>query len=295
MSVVAAREDRPLAAIAIMAVTVLLFTLIDTSAKWLILAGMPALHVVISRYIGAFIVNLLVFVGREGWGVFRSNRPGIQLLRAITLLSSTVLNFLALSYLPITLTIAFFFAIPVVTTLLSIPILGERVGMRRMVAVLVGFCGVLVIVQPWGAGFHWAVIYSICAMLTASLYFVLTRLLAGVDQNSTCQLWSTGLATLCLLPLAVKGIAWPEDTVGLAVFLLIGVLGAVSHVLVTLAYRFAPAQTVAPVSYVQAVYAAAVGYLVFETLPTVWTALGTAIIIGSGAYIWWRERTRLET
>ncbi|MDU8927059.1 DMT family transporter [Alisedimentitalea sp. MJ-SS2] len=284
------REDRPGAAVLIMASAVFLFTLIDTSAKWLIMAGVPALQVVFSRYAGALLTALVFFLPRGGMGEFRSNRPWIQLTRAMALLGSTVFNFLALSYLPITLTIAMFFAIPIVTTLLSIPVLGEKVGLRRFLAVVSGFVGVLVIVQPWGAEFHWAIFFSIGALLSASIYFVLTRLLAGTDNNSTSQLWTNGVATLALVPFTFGDFVWPEAGVAMFLFLFIGFLGGVSHILATLAYRFAPASTVAPVVYVQVIYATAVGYLVFNNLPTIWTALGTAIIIVSGVYIWLRER-----
>lgn len=106
------------------------------------------MQVVFSRYVGAFLTALIFFIPRRGLGEFRSNRPWIQVLRALALLGSTVFNFLALRYLPITLTIAMFFAMPIVVTLLSIPILDERVGLRRFLAVLTGFIGVLVIVQP---------------------------------------------------------------------------------------------------------------------------------------------------
>lgn len=288
------REDRPAAAVLVMAAAVLLFTLIDTSAKWLIMAGVPALQVVFSRYAGAFLTALVVFVPRGGLGEFRSNRPWVQFVRALALLGSTVFNFLALKYLPITLTVAMFFAVPIVTTLLSIPVLGEKVGLRRFLAVVTGFIGVLVIVQPWGAGFHWAIFLSVGALSSASIYFVLTRLLAGTDNNSTSQLWSSGVATLLLAPIAFSGIAWPGEPFVLFVFLFIGFLGGISHILATLAYRFAPAKTVAPVVYVQVIYATAMGVVVFGTLPTVWTALGTAIIIASGLYIWLRERVRAD-
>jgi drug/metabolite transporter (DMT)-like permease len=129
-------------------------------------------------------------------------------------------------------------------------------------------------------------------LFSASTYFVLTRLIAGVDNNSTSQLWTSGLATLALAPIALQNTVWPENTLVMLVFLFIGFLGGVSHILATLAYRFAQASVLAPVTYVQVVYATAAGYLVFDTLPTIWTAIGTAIIIASGVYIWQRERVR---
>lgn len=291
---VTAREDRPAAAVLIMATAVLVFTLIDTSAKWLILLGIPAMQVVFARYAGAFLTTLLVFMPGGGLARFRSVRPGVQLLRALCLLGSTVFNFFALSYLPITLTISIMFAMPVVTTLLSVLLLGESVGLRRVLAVLTGFAGVLVVVQPWGAEFHWAVLLSIAALCCASLYFVLTRMLAGVDNTSTGQLWANGIATACLVPFSLHQWIWPDTAMGVFVLLFIGVLGGVGHILATLAHRLADASTLAPVIYVQVIYATAAGYLVFATLPTLWTGVGAAIIIGSGVYIWQRERARLR-
>lgn len=273
-----------------MALAVLAFTLIDTSAKWLILFGLPAMQVVFARYAGAFVTSALVFLPGNGVGVFRSARPTIQLLRALSLMTGTMLNFFALSWLPITLTIAIMFAMPLVTSLLSIVILGETVGRRRFAAVVVGFLGVLIVVQPWAAEFHWAVFLSIGSLFCASLYFVLTRLMAGVDNTSTGQLWVNGVATACLLPFSLKGWVWPDEWLGLLVLVVIGFFGGLGHMLATLAHRLAEASRLAPVIYVQVIYATAAGYLVFGTLPTVWTALGAAVIIGSGIYILHRER-----
>ena len=292
MNAATPRENKPALAVFVMAIAILMFTMIDTSAKWLILSGLPALQVVFARYAGAFVTALLVFIPKGGLGQFRTNSPKIQLLRALALLGSTIFNFFALSYLPITLTIAIFFAMPIVITLLSIPVLGEKVGIRRFLAVVVGFLGVLVVVQPWGAGFHWAIFLSIGALCSASGYFVLTRLLAGRDNNSTSQLWASGVATFCLLPFAFQDWFWPDSWVGLFVFVFIGIIGGVSHILATLAHRLADASTLAPVVYAQVFYATALGYLVFRTLPTFWTAAGAAIIIASGVYIWQRERIR---
>ena len=291
MSLARPREDAPLRAIAIMAITVGVFTMIDTSAKWLILAGLPPLQVVCARYTGHFLTSLFVFLPREGRLAFRSNWPRLQLLRSLALLASTVFNFAALKYLPLTVTTAVFFAGPIVVSLMSIPILGETIGLRRFVAVIVGFLGVLVIVHPGGEGFHWAILFSIGGLLCASLYFVLTRLLAGIEGNATSQLWSSGIATLVLIPIAWSVWVWPETVMGYVMLGLIGVFGASAHILVTTAHRLADASTLAPVVYLQVIYATLAGWLVFATLPSGNTVLGTAIIAASGIYIWQRERS----
>lgn len=291
MSSAEQREDRPTLAILLMAFAVLLFTLIDSSAKWLILYGLPATQVIFARYCGAFFILFFIFVPRGGFKQFSSNNPKLQACRALALLGGTTFNFLALKFLPITTTIAIFFAMPVVITVMSYLFLNENVGLRRFLAVLIGFLGVLTIIQPIGEEFHWAMILSICALLSASTYFILTRAIAGQDNNATSQLWSSGLATIIILPFVIQDWQWPDSRASLFIFALIGIFGATSHILATLAHRLANASSLAPTIYAQAIYAALIGYFIFNTIPSFWTVIGTIIIIMSGVYIWLRERS----
>ncbi|MFV0492658.1 MAG: DMT family transporter [Pseudorhodobacter sp.] len=284
------REDRPLLGLGFMCITLALFTSVDTSAKWLILSGLPVMQVVFVRYAGHFLTSALTFLPREGMEAFRSERPGLQLLRAIALLMGTTFNFIALQYLPITVTTAIYFASPIVITILSVVFLGERIGTKRAMAILVGFVGVLIVVAPWGAGFHPAMLLSLCSLLSASTFFVLTRQLAGVDPNSTSQLWASGTATLVFLPLGLSVWVWPETVTGWLVLVFIGIFAAVGHAIAVTAHRFANASTLAPMTYIQSIYAAVAGYVIFNNLPGWTTAIGTGIIIASGVYIWWRER-----
>ncbi|MEO1312538.1 MAG: DMT family transporter [Pseudomonadota bacterium] len=284
------REDRLTAAILILFGAFFCFTLIDSSAKWLVAAGLPALQVVFIRYAVHFCVALSVFVPSEGREIFRSNAPRIQIGRALMLLGGTTFNFFALSHLPLTITTAIFFASPVVVSLLAIPILGERIGLRRFLAILVGFAGVLIIVAPWGVAFHWSMVLALGALLCASMYFVLTRMIAGVDNNPTGQIYTSGLPTLALLPFVLHSWTWPATPLDWGVTLLIGLCGAIGHSLFTVSYRYAPASTLAPVVYVQVIYASAISWAVFSQPPDLKTILGTTLIIAAGLYIWLRER-----
>ncbi|WP_172296902.1 DMT family transporter [Pseudoruegeria sp. HB172150] len=286
------REERTAFGLAIMALAVTFFTAIDTSAKWLILAGLAPLQVVFIRYAGHFAVALAVYLPQGGLAQFRSAAPWRQTLRAVFLLGSTVFNFLALRSLPITLTTTIMFATPIVVTLLAIPILGERVGIHRIVAVCTGFLGVVVTVQPWGVDFSPEVFLSLGALFCASGYFILTRMLAGIESNATSQLWASGLATFALAPFGIAKWVAPQDAGTIAVMLGIGALGAVGHIFATLAHRLAEASILAPVVYIQIFLAAFASILVFDTWPTVWTLGGGGIIIASGLYIWHRERQR---
>jgi drug/metabolite transporter (DMT)-like permease len=283
------REDRVTAGVALMAMAVVGFTCIDGSAKWLIFAGLPALQVVFVRYAGHFVVAVLLF-GLRDPSAFRSHAPWRQAARSFFLVASTICNFKALQYLPITVTTTIFFAGPVLVTLLAIPILGERVGLRRILAVCTGFVGVVVVMQPWGAAWHPAMLLCLGALCFASMYFLMTRLLAGIEANATQQIWSSGLAAIVLMPFVLGGWTWPSGVTNWIVFGLIGAFGAGSHIAVTAAHRRADASILAPVTYLQIFMATLVGWTLFDTLPTIWTLVGGGIIVASGLYIWRRER-----
>ena len=272
-----------------MALAVVFFTCIDTSAKWLTIAGFPVSQIVFARYAGHLIYTLVLYLPQEGGSIFKSNSPGKQFLRSSFLLIGTFLNFQALKYLPITVTTTIMFAGPIVITLLAAPLLSEKVGIRRVVAVCTGFLGVLVVIQPWGTAFHPAMFFSLAALVSASLYFIMTRMLAGIESNATQQVWSATLATIALSPFALHVWVWPETSGQWIVLGAIGCFGALGHIAVTTAHRWATASILAPLIYSQVFWAALVGILIFDTYPTVWTIGGGAIIIASGLYIWLRE------
>ncbi|WP_238367477.1 DMT family transporter [Mesobacterium pallidum] len=291
MSQARPREERTGAGILTMALAVVFFTCIDTSAKWLTLAGLPVIQVVFCRYLGHLVYALALYGPQEGRDIFRSNAPVRQVLRSVFLFGSTICNFMALKYLPITVTTTIAFAQPILITLLAIPILGEKVGLRRFLAVCTGFLGVLVVVQPWRAEFHPAMFFSLAALTIASLYFIMTRMLAGIETQATQQLWSTALATIVLLPFALNVWTWPETGLQWLILCAIGGFGAAGHIAANLAHRWADASILAPMIYSQIFLAAVAGILVFDTWPTVWTLGGGLIIIASGLYIWQRERS----
>lgn len=290
MSIAAPREDKPALGIVIALICFLIFTIMDTIAKYLASIGYSPLQVVFFRYALHLLPVLIWFLPREGVQIIRARRPRIQILRTGCLMTSSVLNFFAVSYLPLPVTISIFFASPLIISIFAIPILGERIGLRRLTAILVGFIGVLVITQPWSAQFHWAMLLSIGAVTGTSLYFTLTRLVAGTDTNATSQLYAAGIPTIVLLPIVFSVWQSPAALFDLSLFILVGLLGFVGHAAITFASRFAQASTLAPVVYSQMFYATAISWMVFSVVPGPSTYGGAAIIIGSGLYIWVRER-----
>lgn len=284
------REERTLAGVLLMGLAVVFFTGIDTSAKWLSIAGFPVFQIVLVRYLGHLIISTALYLPQEGPGAFRSNAPARQLMRSTVLFLGTVCNFAALKYLPITLTITISFAGPILITLLAIPLLGETVGLRRIIAVCVGFIGVAIVVQPWGTAFHPAIFFSLATLVFASMYFITTRMLAGIESVSTQQIWASGVATIALLPFAIPVWVWPETATAWFVLCMIGLFGALGHISTTIAHRWADASTLAPMIYTQIFWVTLSGVIFFNTWPTVWTLAGGAVIVASGVYIWQRER-----
>lgn len=287
---VAPRENRLGFAVMILAVAFFMFATLDTVAKVLVESGIPGIQVSFARFVSHAAAALLLYLPTQGLSVLRSAAPKIQVLRALGLLGATVFNFLAVGYLPLTVTISISFAAPFLVCLLSIPILGEKVGIRRLISVLVGFLGVLVITEVWSADFQWAMLLSLGSMSCASFYFVMTRKLAGVDNNAVSQIYSSVLPSFAVAPFAYAIWVAPEFWWQWLLLLLTGIIGFVGHSILTVAYRYAEASRVAPVVYTQILYATFWSWLVFSAVPTSSTVLGTAIIVASGVYIWSRER-----
>jgi len=288
--VVAAREEKRLTAIVLMLLAFFLFTGIDISAKWLVQAGLPATEVVFVRFAVHFIIAMALILPQEGRRLFRTSAPGQELLRGLFLVGATFFNFFALKYLPLTVTVAIFFAAPLVVCALSGPLLGERVGPRRWVAIGVGFLGVLVVTRPWGASFHWAMWLSMGTLFCASMYFVMTRKLAGVDSAGTQQFLTSLVAVIVAAPMGLVGWTWPVAPLDWTALALIGVFGWGGHQLATNAHRLAPASVLAPFVYVQIIYMTASSWAIFHTPPDGWTLAGAALVIGAGLYVWLRER-----
>lgn len=266
------------------------FAVMDTSAKWLVVAAIPSLQVAFLRYFVHLLWVVLIYFPRKGFSITRSTVPHLQILRAFLLFCGTAFNFTALKYLPLTTTIAFFFAAPMVVCLLSIPILKEQVGIKRFAAIVVGFIGVLIIVAPWGDDFDYHIFLAVGAMLGASGYFVMSRVVAGKDSNSVAQFYCAGVPTLLLAPVAWSIWQMPATALDWGLLVLLGSLGMLGHSLLTLAHRFAEASVLAPTVYSQIIYITLFSWLFFDSIPTLSTAIGVFIIICSGIYIWSRER-----
>lgn len=282
-----------LKAIGLMVAAVSLFSALDTSAKYLVTReGLGVGQVVWVRFVGQFVL-LLVLVPAFGImsakALFTTSRLRLQLLRSVLMVGTTAFNFLALQHLRLDQTITIVFLAPLVVAVLAGPLLNEWIGSRRLVAVLVGFAGVLVAVRPGFGAVPPAVLYAFAAMLVYALFMLLTRYMAHVDPPLVTLFYSMFVGTFAAAPFALADWHTPPDVFSLVLLCCLGILGGVGHWLFLHAYRLAPASTVAPFLYVQLLTMVACGFVVFGDLPDLWTLAGAALIVASGVYLVHRE------
>lgn len=292
-------EDRRLLGISMVILCMVFFTGIDSAAKWLIMDGMGVSQAVFFRYAVHLILLLVLLLPLLGTDLYTTKRLGQEVVRGLMLLMSTGLNFMAVGYLPLTVTSAIFFSLPLVLCALSVPFLGEHVGVKRWIAILVGFVGVLVIVQPGMESFHWATMLSLGSVTAVAFYNIFNRKLAGVDSVYTQQFYAAAVATVCVAPFALVSLSegnwiWPASFWSWVAFFAMGVFGAIGHLLLTAAHRFAGASTLAPFVYVQIIFMTLSSWLIFSQPPDIWIWVGAPIVLVSGLYIWDRERKRAK-
>ncbi len=283
-------EDRRSLALGMLVVAQFFFAALDTSAKWMALSGVGVFEVVFIRYAVHVVLLLSLMMPVRGWGLFRSGDWKLEVVRGLCLMAVTLCNFFAVKFLPLTVTGALLFTMPLIIAVLSGPMLGERVTWRRWVAVIAGFIGIVIIVRPGTEAFHPASLLCLLGAVFGAFYSILTRKLAGTDSASTQTAYAGVVALACVTPLAFNGWVWPSDLPTWIAFLGAGVFGLVGHQLTTAAHRYAPPSILAPFSYLELLALAFASWLIFAQPPDAWFYVGAPIIIASGLYIWLSER-----
>jgi drug/metabolite transporter (DMT)-like permease len=275
------------AAIGLIVAGVTLFSLSDVAAKQLS-ARLPSLEITWLRYVTLSVVAV-AFAARGGRAILWPQQPGLQLLRGLALLGSASFFLMGLSRLGVAEATAIAFVTPAFITALSIPLLGEVVGIRRWTSVLIGLVGVLIVVRPGGATFEPAALYALASAFCGAFAMIATRRLGPRTRARTTLLWSA-LTGLVLLTLTAPGwfVRPTPGEAGLAVGL--GLAYALGQLCMILAYRQSEASLLAPFTYVQLITSTALAYAVFGAMPDSVGLFGIAIILGSGAYTLWREQ-----
>lgn len=281
--------DNPLRAILLAVGATVLFSSSDTIAKYLS-GGLPIIEFIWIRYV-VFLLMALCLVGQAPSRSVRPRNPGLQVIRGLCVAGSSVLFVYGVRQMTMAQATTISFLSPLLVTILSIPLLGERVGPRRWAAVAAGILGMLVVVRPGLSGFQPAALFGVASSSCWALALIITRKISGSDTPQTTVLWSAGIGTAVLTVMLPFAVAWPTlKQLGLA--LLMGVVASGGQWLVILAHRLAPASLLAPFFYSQLLWSAGLGFLVFTNLLDQWTLVGAGIIIASGLYTAHRERVR---
>ncbi len=282
---------RPLTGILIMMGAIACFCCMDASAKWLS-RELDPLQVSGMRYLVSLLAVAIFLNPKTKPGILRTAKPMLQIWRALFLIGMTLGCFIALRYLPLTQITAINFSAPLITALLAGPVLGEKIGPRRLIAVLVGFAGVLIVTRPFGQAVQPAVFLALAAALSNSFYLLITRRLSGHDSSETTMAYTSLVGTLLVSPILFFIWKTPSTALVWAVLIGLGLFGAIGHWLLILAHRHAPASVLAPFFYAQIIGATIFSLLVFGEKPDRWTALGGLIVVSSGLYLLYRERVR---
>ena len=280
----------PLAAILLVFAAGVLFSFLDTSAKYLGAAGLAPPFIAWVRFAVHLVLAVLILRPWRHRTAFRVASAPLQVLRGMFLFGATFFNFQGLKTLQLAEAVSIFFFAPMVITALAGPFLGEWAGWRRWAAIIVGFAGVLVITRPGLGVFEIGHLYLICAMLSYSSYVIMTRKMSATETAESLIFYSA-LAPVILMALAVPFYgSMPASVVEWGVLLSLGIYGGLGHWLLIKAYGQATTGALAPYPYLQMVWMIVLGYLVFGDVPDGFTLSGAAIIVASGLYIVHRER-----
>lgn len=264
---------------------------LDVIAKYLGQQGVPVLQIVWARLFFGAILTMPFALKIAGVRGLMPNLPVMHGVRACFLIAATSFFFWALTYLPIAETLAIFFVQPLIVTLLSPLVLGETVGIRRWLAVLVGFAGTLIIIRPGFAEVNPGVFLALASGASLAIYLLLTRKIAGSAPAMVTTFYTSLMGALIMS--AVVLFVWqPPTPQQWGFFVLLSLIANGGHFLIIRAYDHAEASLLAPLAYTEMVMATFAGWYVFGDFPDVWTFAGVAILITSAIYISWRERVR---
>ena len=258
------------------------------SASKLLTAGYHPTQILLFRIVVALVIVAVLARNRGGWSVVRSARPGLQALRSGLGCASMMASIFAYSVLPLADVLAVVYSAPILVTLLSVPILGEVVGVRRSVAAGVGFLGVLLVVQPGRALTDPMVALPLVGMVCYAVAVTLTRKVGRSDRSVTTLLY-TQLAFLVIC-LPFQPFVWVTPSGGdLALFAVVAASGALAQLFLTLAYSSSPPAMIAPFDYTTIFWATLLGFAIWGHVPGTQSLVGMAIIVMSGVYIALRE------
>jgi drug/metabolite transporter (DMT)-like permease len=266
------------------------FALMDSLIKW-VSPRFAISQIIFFRSLFALLPIGAMAAREGGLRALRTARPGGQAIRALCGLASLYCFVYAFSHMPLADAIGIGFSAPILITALSVPLLGESVGIRRWSAVLVGFVGVIIIVRPGSGVLQATALIALAGTLFYALAMILIRQLGRSETTIAIAFYYS--ATCIVVTGAALPFQWamPNAADGLCL-LALGVIGGFGQLFVTTAFRSAPVAIVAPFDYVSIIYVSLIGYAVWGDVPDAPLLVGAAILVASGLYILHRETRR---
>lgn len=264
-----------------------LFALNDAMGKWLV-ASFSVGQVVLIRSLGAFFI-LGPMIARQGTAkLFRMERLDLQILRVVVTTLDTALFYAAVVYLPLADVMSFYMAGPIYVAALSHFLLGEKVGWRRWAAILIGFCGVIIMLRPSSAALSLSSIFALVGSLSFAFAIILSRQLRGTS-DTTLVTWQTIGSLLVGGALSIGSWQTP-GALDFGAMLLLGIVSCGAHLMITRALKLAPASTLAPLHYTLLLWAVVFGLVFFNDVPSSRILVGSGIIVLAGLFIFHRQK-----
>jgi len=252
----------------------------DALSKYLT-ASLPILLIVWFRYFSQFSLLSLFALPVQGKALYQTRHLALQIYRGLALLGLSIFAMIGFKYLPLPETVSIIFTTPILVAVLSAVLFRERFSWQYWALLLLGFCGVLLIIRPSKEIISWMVVFPFLGAVSFAVYQLLTRRLNGVDSVITSNYLTSLVGTIVLLP-ALYLFWQPLSWLMLILLMCVGALGTVGHLAMTQAFKFAPAAVLSPFSYSQVMFACLLSLWLFHYQPAFLDYAGISLIILSG-------------
>ena len=269
-----------------MFISVCAFSLMDIIVKWS--EAYPLGQVLFFRGFFGVILYFIIMPKENIKNFYYTKRPGLHFLRCLSGLIALIAIFIALRNLPLATVVSISFAAPIFTTIFSIFLLSEKVGMFRWLAVIIGFIGILIITEPGFSTFNFYFIYPIIFCLGLSYVAIAIRQLSTTEPVWLISLYFSITITLASLFTLPYGWVMPNFS-DLTLLILIGVFGGLANLWLGQSYKLAEVSLVSPLKYLALVFAIGFGYFIWGEVPSLKTLFGAALVIISSIIIFRRE------
>ncbi len=280
-------SDKQLAFL-LMLITVLCFPTMDVFAK-ILTQKFPILQVVWARYLGQFLLIIIIFFQNLRL-IIKTSFFSLQILRSFALFCGTVGFFSSLKYFGLGETTAIMMTAPLIITFLAILFLNETIGLKGVLCLLIGFCGSMMILKPQTNLFNYYTLLPFFAAFSYSIYQILTRFLGNTESSNTTLFYTAGFGAFVTCILVPFVWVTPSKMIDIAFMLIMPIFGGLGHYCLILALRKAEATTLAPLNYLSLVFAMIWGYFIFSEIPYPSTITGCLLIVFSGLYLWYRNK-----